>query len=87
MTLTYQNNTTFKSSFGGLLTIASITFVGIYFLLLLVEVLDRSKVIVVNSQDFRNILFDRRIYPLTQEVFDLAIEPVYLGTNASVLPS
>ncbi len=49
VTLTYQKNSTFKSSFGGLLTIASITFVGIYFLLLLVEVLDRSKVIVVNS--------------------------------------
>ncbi len=65
VSLTYQNNVTYKSSFGGLLTIASITFVGIYFLLLLVEVLDRSKVIVVNSQDFRNILFDRRIYPLT----------------------
>lgn len=42
VSLTYKNNTTFKSCFGGLLTIASFTFVAIYFLLLLVDVMNRS---------------------------------------------
>ncbi len=85
MTLTYQNSSTYRSPFGALLTLASIAFVSVYFLTLLVDVLDRSKVIVTNSQDFRDLRLDKRIYPLKQEGFDVGIETVYLGTNLTVI--
>ncbi|CDW89446.1 UNKNOWN [Stylonychia lemnae] len=79
ITLNYQNQPTFKSTFGGIVTVILRILIFGYFLSNLVTVINRSQSAIVNSLYKRDLSFDDTAFDLSRENFDMGIFISYFG--------
>lgn len=70
--LTYRKEQTFKSSFGGVMTILSILSLMIYFLVMLMNVINNEKYVLTRIDYLRDLFFDIRTFNFTYNQFDVA---------------
>ena len=79
MQLTYKNKQTFRTGLGGLASILSKVGVLIYFILLLIQVLNRDQAKVTNTQFSTNLFESYDGIQLTRENFDIGFHVDFLG--------
>ncbi len=84
ISLTYKNETTFKSSFGGTMTLLSILTLLAYFGVLLSQIIYSENYSITNSRFIRNLYLDDTAYDFDTSNFDLAFHLSYLGPDPSV---
>eukprot|EP00347_Sterkiella_histriomuscorum_P006788 403351429 len=84
VSLTYKNNQTFTSGFGGCMTLLSVVSLIIYFGFMLNDVISRNRYIITESTYLRDLYTDTTEYKFSQKTFDYAVYPVYAGFNPAV---
>ena len=84
VSFTFNHQSTYKSCFGGCVSIISVIIIVIYIVLFMTEIVSRDKVIVTNSEYFWNYIFDTQSFDLTQDKFDLAAMIIYRGPNLTI---
>eukprot|EP00347_Sterkiella_histriomuscorum_P017406 403349499 len=84
VSLTYKNNQTYTSGFGGCMTILSVFSLIIYFGFMLNDVIQRKRYIITESTYLRDLYTDTTDFKFTQNTFDYAVYPAYSGSNSAV---
>ena len=84
ITLNYQNEPTFKSTFGGIVTIILRFLIFGYFITNIITVINRSESAIVNSLYKRDLSFDDTAYNLNRTNFDMGIFVSYFGKENKV---
>eukprot|EP00347_Sterkiella_histriomuscorum_P009308 403341701 len=84
VSLTYKNNQTFTSGFGGCMTILSVFSLTIYFGVMLNDVIQRNRYVITESSYLRDLYNDQTDYKFNQNTFDFAYYLSYSGFNPAV---
>eukprot|EP00347_Sterkiella_histriomuscorum_P018817 403344057 len=84
VSLTYKNNQTFTSGFGGCMTILSFISLIIYFGFMLNDVIQRNRYTITETTYLRDLYSDTSEYKFSRYQFDYAVFPVYAGFNPAV---
>eukprot|EP00347_Sterkiella_histriomuscorum_P000645 403375048 len=82
--LTYQNQSSFKTTFGGLMTLLAFSSLTIYFIFLFVCIVKHSSVRFNYTQYFRNMVYDKTEYVIDHKDFDLSVFLLYNGPDPTV---
>ena len=77
--MNYQNEPTFRTSFGGLVTILLRVLLFTYFLTNMVDVVYKSQNTITYTQFRRNLSFDPHNFNLTKKDFDMGLFISYFG--------
>eukprot|EP00347_Sterkiella_histriomuscorum_P003987 403362181 len=81
ITLTHEDEDSFKSSFGGVMTILTIIGLVVFFGLEVQRALDQSKYNITTSRQIRNYYYDNTEYNIDYKAFDFAVRLSYVGTQ------
>lgn len=73
LSFTHNNDKSFKTVLGGVVTIASVVGLLVYFALLVNSALNKQRSTLVNSEYFRNLVFDGTNVELNEDSFDFAV--------------
>eukprot|EP00347_Sterkiella_histriomuscorum_P007436 403348928 len=84
ISLTYKNEQTFRSNFGGFMTMFSIIALLIYFSFMVLDVVNRERFILTETRYSRNLYLDWREFKFDLDRFDLALQHSYTGVNNSL---
>ena len=67
ISLTYNDDVTFKSPFGGFMTLLAIISLMIYFFMMLATAINQTKYTLTNSQYIKDLYFDKTLYNYTTD--------------------
>ena len=81
--LTYRGETTYKSYFGGVVTIITRIAILAFLISELINVMHVKNTVQV-SESRRNVALDKTIYNFTEKEFDLALRLNYYGKNSEI---
>ena len=79
ITLTWKDQNTFKTTFGGVMTVLSVISIFIYLGIMLSTAIEETKYTITSASYIRNLYLDNTSYPLTEENFDFALQLAYQG--------
>ncbi|CDW83800.1 UNKNOWN [Stylonychia lemnae] len=84
ISLTYKQNQTFTSSFGGIMTIFSIIALLVYFFVMFSDVISKSRYTINEIKYVRDLYGDKSFYSFNLNQFDYGVQLSYSGLDPQV---
>lgn len=84
LTLKYKGRQTYKSFLGGLVTIIVVSFILVYFFVMIKESVRFEKFTVITSLQKQNLAKGENELILNKDIFDIAYKAFYIGSDQEI---